>query len=55
VVISSFSQRRGIPQTYKGKKVVRFKKTDDVKVHIDGMGIPAPTPNWWSWWRALRP
>jgi uncharacterized Fe-S cluster-containing radical SAM superfamily enzyme len=55
MVITYFPQRRGTLQTYKGKEVVRLKKTDDVEVHIDDMGTPAPTPNWWSWWRAPRP
>jgi uncharacterized Fe-S cluster-containing radical SAM superfamily enzyme len=37
------------------EEVVRFKKTDDVEVHIDGMGDPGAYPNWWSLWRAPRP
>jgi uncharacterized Fe-S cluster-containing radical SAM superfamily enzyme len=48
MTIPSFPQRRGTPQTYKSKEVVRFKKTDDVEVHIDGMGDPGAYPNWWS-------
>jgi hypothetical protein len=44
MTIPSFPQRRGTPQTYKGKEVVRFKKTDDVEVHIDGMGDPGAYP-----------
>ncbi len=44
MVITSFPQRRGTPQTYKSKEVVRFKKIDDVEVHIDGMGDPGAYP-----------
>ncbi len=44
MAIPSFPQRRGTPQSYKSKEVVRFKKADDVEVHIDGMGDPGAYP-----------